>query len=83
MPPVEPAGNASLRLSISDPLSPIQVNAYTYWNADSGATAHMTPHRQDAAVHSFCIPQALFDNAFTNGHVRRLCTQTETDLEDP
>jgi hypothetical protein len=37
-PSMESAGNAS-------PSLPPQTNAYTHWNVDSGATAHMTPHR--------------------------------------
>ncbi|KIJ09343.1 hypothetical protein PAXINDRAFT_17563 [Paxillus involutus ATCC 200175] len=42
---VEHAGNASFRSSDpSDPLSPLQLNADADWNADSGATSHMTPH---------------------------------------
>lgn len=41
----ESAGNASLRsVDPSDPLSPLQTDANMDWNADSGATAHMTPH---------------------------------------
>ena len=38
---VESAGNASAN-SISS--SPLQINANFEWNADSGATSHMTPH---------------------------------------
>ena len=38
---VESAGNASANhLS----LSPLQIDANFDWNADSGATSHMTPH---------------------------------------
>ena len=43
---MEFAGNASLRsLDPSSPLYPLQLDADVYWNADTGATAHMTPHR--------------------------------------
>ena len=43
---VERAGNASLRsIDPSDPLSPLQLDADVDWNADTGATSHMTPHR--------------------------------------
>ena len=42
----ESAGNASLRSSDpSDPLCPLQLDADIDWNADTRATAHMTPHR--------------------------------------
>ena len=40
------AGNASLHsLDPSSTLYPLQIDADFYWNADTGATAHMTPHR--------------------------------------
>ena len=40
------AGNASLRsFDSSYPLCPLQLNAHADWNADTGATSHMTPHR--------------------------------------
>ena len=40
------AGNASLRsFDSSDPLCPLQLDAHADWNADTGATSHMTPHR--------------------------------------
>ena len=42
---VERAGNASLHSSDpSHPFSPLQLNADYDWNADLGATSHMTPH---------------------------------------
>ena len=37
--------NASLHsIDPSDPLSPLQLDADVDWNADTGATSHMTPH---------------------------------------
>jgi len=40
------AGNASLRsFDSSDPLCPLQLDAHADWNANTGATSHMTPHR--------------------------------------
>ncbi|KAG1849099.1 hypothetical protein C8R48DRAFT_750300 [Suillus tomentosus] len=40
------AGNASLRtFDLSHPLCPLQLDAHADWNADTGATSHMTPHR--------------------------------------
>jgi hypothetical protein len=43
---VERAGNASLRsIDPCDALSPLQLDADVDWNADTGATSHMTPHR--------------------------------------
>ena len=45
-PAMESAGNASLPPTIpGGALSPSQIDAYAHWNVDSGATAHMTPHR--------------------------------------
>ncbi|EGO28208.1 hypothetical protein SERLADRAFT_346449, partial [Serpula lacrymans var. lacrymans S7.9] len=42
----ESAGNASLRsIHPSDPHCPLQLDADIDWNADTGATSHMTPHR--------------------------------------
>src|SRR5437660_6369740 len=42
----EYAANASLRIfDPSDPSYPLQLDASTDWNADTGATSHMTPHR--------------------------------------
>jgi hypothetical protein len=43
--PKEFARHASLRsVDPSDPLTPLQVDADFDWNADTGATSHMTPH---------------------------------------
>jgi hypothetical protein len=40
------AGNASLHsFDPSHPLCPLQLDADADWNADTGATSHMTPHR--------------------------------------
>src|ERR1700709_616382 len=40
------AGNASLcSFDPSHPLCPLQLDADADWNADTGATSHMTPHR--------------------------------------
>ncbi|EGO21551.1 hypothetical protein SERLADRAFT_351077, partial [Serpula lacrymans var. lacrymans S7.9] len=42
----ESAENASLRsIHPSDPHCPLQLDADIDWNADTGATSHMTPHR--------------------------------------
>lgn len=43
LPSTESAGNASLSSAVNP--SPLQTDAYLHWNVDSGATAHMTPHR--------------------------------------
>ena len=42
--PTPTASIASLASSLSSP-SPLQHNSYYHWNADTGASAHMTPHR--------------------------------------
>ena len=43
LPPSEFAGHASFRsFDPSDPLSPLQLDACVDWNADTGATSHMT-----------------------------------------
>ena len=61
---MEFAGNASLHsLDPSSPLYPLQLDADVHWNADTGATAHMTPHRH--WVHSYtpkCVPVKLAYN---------------------
>ena len=45
-PPSESAGHASFRsFDPSHPLYPLQLDACVEWNADTGATSHMTPHR--------------------------------------
>ena len=62
---MECAGNASLHsIDPSDPLLPLQLDADVDWNADTGATSHMMPHR-----HWLCnytpkhVPIKLADNA--------------------
>ena len=57
------AGNASRSLDPSDPNSPLQLDADFDWNADTGATSHMTPHRH--WIHDYTqlsIPIKLADN---------------------
>ena len=58
------AGNASLRsIDPSDPLSLLQLDADVDWNADTGATSHMTPHRH--WLHNYTpkrVPIKLADN---------------------
>jgi len=58
------AGNASLHsLDPSSPLYPLQLDADIHWNADTGATAHMTPHRHWIRNYTpKCIPVKLADN---------------------
>jgi hypothetical protein len=58
------AGNASLHsFDPSHPLCPLQLDADADWNADTGATSHMTPHH-----HWLCnyaprrVPIKLADN---------------------
>jgi hypothetical protein len=62
--PKEFAGHASLRsVDPSDPLTPLQVDADFDWNADTGATSHMTPHRHWIRNYTpLCIPIKLADN---------------------
>jgi hypothetical protein len=62
---IQTAGNATSHSpSISDPLSPIQINTYTHWNVDSGASAHMTPHRHWLHNYTPCrIPIRLADQS--------------------
>ena len=45
LPAAEFAGNASATPDFRDPSSPIQPHADFSWNADTGCTATMTPHR--------------------------------------
>jgi transposase InsO family protein len=61
---VERAGNASFRsMDPSDPLSPLQLDADVDWNADTGATSHMTPHRHWLRNYSpKRVPIKLADN---------------------
>ena len=60
----EHAGNASLRsIDPSDPLLLLQLDADVDWNADMGATSHMTPHRH--WLHNYTpkrVPIKLVDN---------------------
>jgi hypothetical protein len=58
------AGHASLHsVDPSDPLTPLQVDADFDWNADTGATSHMTPHRHWIQNYTPpCIPIKLADN---------------------
>ena len=61
---VERAGNARLRsIDPSDPRSPLQLNADIDWNADTGATSHMTPHRHWLRTYTpKRVPIKLADN---------------------
>ena len=61
---MECTGNASLRsLDPSSPLYPLQLNADVHWNADTGATAHMTPHHHWMWNYTQkCVPVKLADN---------------------
>ena len=46
LPVPEPVDHASFRsFDPSHPLYPLQLDACVDWNADTGATSHMTPHR--------------------------------------
>ena len=46
LPVSDTAGHASFRsVDPSHPLCPLQLDACVDWNADTGATSHMTPHR--------------------------------------
>ena len=46
LPVPDTAGHASFRsFDPSHPLCPLQLDACVDWNADTGATSHMTPHR--------------------------------------
>ena len=57
---VESAGNASL---FSDSTSS-SINSVTDWNTDTGATAHMTPHRHFFATYMpFRVPIRLADKS--------------------
>src|SRR4051812_32522015 len=61
----ETAGNANLRsFDPSDPLSPLQLDADYAWNADTGATSHMTPHRHWIRNYQpFRVPIKLADKS--------------------
>ena len=41
---IEQAGNGNLHFTLSDPFSPLMLDADHDWNADLAATTHMTPH---------------------------------------
>ena len=57
------AGNASCSLDHSDLNSPLQLDASYDWNADTGATSHMTPYRYWIWNYTqLCIPIKLADN---------------------
>jgi len=62
---VERAGNASFRSrDPSDPLSPLQLDADNDWNADTGATSYVTPHRHWLRNYSpKRVPIKLADNS--------------------
>ena len=60
---VEHAGNASLRSTPSDPFLPLVLDADHDWNADLGATSHMTPHHHWLCNYTpKCITIKLIDN---------------------
>ena len=56
---VESAGNASSNHISS---SPLQTDANFNWNADSGATSHMTPHAHWICNYTFRTPICLANN---------------------
>ena len=63
-PSQEFAGNASAVPDLIDPLSLIQPHADFHWNADSGCTSTMTPHKH--WLHSYCpchVPVELADGS--------------------
>jgi hypothetical protein len=62
--PKEFAGHASLHsVDPSDPHTPLQVDADFDWNADTGATSHMTPHHHWIRNYTpLCNPIKLADN---------------------
>ena len=60
--PEESAGEASA-FDVMDPRSPLVTDAGTDWNADTGATRHMTPHRHWFKDYKPCqIPIRLADH---------------------
>src|SRR3954469_22303255 len=61
----ETAGNANLHsFDPFDPLSHLQLNADYAWNADTGATSHMTPHRHWIRNYQpFRVPIKLADKS--------------------
>ena len=57
------AGNASTSIDHSHPCSPLILDAATDWNADTGATRHMTPHRHWFNTYTPCrTPVRLADD---------------------
>ncbi|KAG2108731.1 uncharacterized protein F5147DRAFT_745702 [Suillus discolor] len=58
------AGNASLHsFDTSSPLCPLQLDADVDWNADTGATSHMTPHHHYIRNYTpKCVPIRLADS---------------------
>jgi hypothetical protein len=63
-PITESAGHASFRSFVPcHPLSLLQLDACVDWNADTGATSHMTPHRHWLRDYvPKCIPIKIADN---------------------
>ena len=64
VPAAEFAGNASAVSDLADPSSLIQPHADFRWNADTGCTSTMTPHRhwlRDYRPH--CVPVELADGS--------------------
>ena len=57
IPAMEQAGNASLSSGHSDLNTPLILDANFDWNADTGATSHMTPHRHWFSCTSPCPHQ--------------------------
>ncbi|EGO30424.1 hypothetical protein SERLADRAFT_338150, partial [Serpula lacrymans var. lacrymans S7.9] len=60
----ESAGNTSLcSIHPSDPHCPLQLDADINWNADTGATSHMTPHHHWVHHYTpYCVPIKLADH---------------------
>src|SRR4051812_17744649 len=67
----ETAGNANLRsFDPSDPLSRLKLNSDHAWNADTGATSHVTPHHHWILNYQpFHVPIKLADKSvvFSSG----------------
>ncbi|KII82870.1 hypothetical protein PLICRDRAFT_47470, partial [Plicaturopsis crispa FD-325 SS-3] len=55
----ERAGSAGLRSS--DVHTPLLVDAEHDWNADTGATSHMTPHRHCTVIYSAGVGSVVFN----------------------
>ena len=64
LPVPDTAGHAGFRsFDPSHPLCPLQLDGCVDWNADTGATSHMTPHRHWMRNYvQKCIPIKLADN---------------------